>query len=790
MTTRLSKTCWIPALALAVLAACGGEASTPDGDLPAGGGGEGAHGWNQGPLSEAFEAAALEFDLDAELLKSLGYVQSRFDMRDGEPTLDGGYGIMNLVQRDDRDMIAEAAEILDVDPEQLKTDPAANIRAGAALLRLYAEQQVDDPIELEEQGVEAFRDAVARYAGEVDPMVVEAFVDEVFTVYYEGAGLTVGDEVIEIPGAGVPEDVTAAMEQGLWGRTSQGVGEGGSIDRWVPASSSNYSRGRGGQSVRRIVIHTTQGSYAGAISWFQNPRASVSAHYVIRSSDGQITQMVRESDTAWHARDVNRYSVGIEHEGWVSNASWYTEAMYRASARLTCEIARRHGVPVDRTHVIGHAEAPGNDHTDPGRYWNWSHYMALVRECAPAGSGGGGSPGGGGGGGGTASGEAVLQGVIYQGANTSARIGGATVTVAGRSTTTNGNGYYTLRVPAGTQTITASKSGYQTKSIRRSVVRGADTWGSMGLVRNGGGGGSGGGGSAGGGGGGAVEQGNATLIGVVYERPDSDARIAGATVRLSTGATATTGADGVYRFRVTRGRTYRVTASKSGYTTNMVSRTVSASETWGSVGLARSVGTGVLRGVVFESPTLSRRLPGARVTLSNGMTAVSAADGSYSFRVPAGTYTVAANKSGYVPRALRRTVTGNLTTWGSLGLRRIGSVAPGGDGGGGAGQLGDAPEIVAPKDGVQVEADPEFHFRAPDLSRTERAVYTLVVASMSDALAEPQAFELEERAGELEIRRRVGANLAPDRYVWVIFATYPDSNRQSEMSDQAEFVVR
>ncbi|CAM5259886.1 hypothetical protein SBADM41S_08153 [Streptomyces badius] len=41
----------------------------------------------------------------------------------------------------------------------------------------------------------------------------------------------------------------------------------------------------------------------------------VSAHYVIRSSDGEVTQTVRDKATAWHARSANASSVGIEHEG-------------------------------------------------------------------------------------------------------------------------------------------------------------------------------------------------------------------------------------------------------------------------------------------------------------------------------------------------------------------------------------------------------------------------------------------------------------------------------------------
>ena len=123
-----------------------------------------------------------------------------------------------------------------------------------------------------------------------------------------------------------------------------------------------------------------QGSYAGSISWFQNPSAQVSAHYLIRSSDGAVTQMVRDKDIAWHAGNwtYNTQSIGIEHEGFVNDASWYTDAMYRSSAALTKYMCDKYGIPKDRSHIIGHNEVPGATHTDPGPNWNWSYYMQLV----------------------------------------------------------------------------------------------------------------------------------------------------------------------------------------------------------------------------------------------------------------------------------------------------------------------------------------------------------------------------------------------------------------------------
>jgi N-acetyl-anhydromuramyl-L-alanine amidase AmpD len=149
--------------------------------------------------------------------------------------------------------------------------------------------------------------------------------------------------------------------------------------RWIPAPATNYTAGRGGERVRLIVIHQTDGTYDGSIAWFGNARSRVSAHYIVRARDGAVTQMVREADTAWHVRGANRTSVGIEHEYFPRLGIGHTDAQYRASASLVCEIARRHGLPIDRQHVVGHNEIPGADHADPGPAWNWAHFMALAR---------------------------------------------------------------------------------------------------------------------------------------------------------------------------------------------------------------------------------------------------------------------------------------------------------------------------------------------------------------------------------------------------------------------------
>jgi N-acetyl-anhydromuramyl-L-alanine amidase AmpD len=172
---------------------------------------------------------------------------------------------------------------------------------------------------------------------------------------------------------------------------------------YVMAYSNNYQSGRNGTKVTHVTIHTTQGSYAGTISWFKNPAAHMSTHYIIRASDGQVTQMVKERDMALHVQNANAYSIGIEHEGYPEYGNkWYTDKMYRASAALVRNICARYGIDATTCyrglatsnsnaqsgaiHIKGHQHYSGNAQTDPGKYWNWTRYAELIVENEPAGN--------------------------------------------------------------------------------------------------------------------------------------------------------------------------------------------------------------------------------------------------------------------------------------------------------------------------------------------------------------------------------------------------------------------
>jgi len=186
-------------------------------------------------------------------------------------------------------------------------------------------------------------------------------------------------------------------------------------DEFDAAHYTNYrSAYRGVSGINWVVLHTTAGRYSGAVSWFKNPSANVSAHYVI-SNDGYAKKMVRLDDIAYHASGFNANSIGIEHE-WYDGMGPVTDATYRKSAEIVDYLSERFGITkrlvgpegpcrYDSGFVV-HRDAPtdiycsrSNATTCPQGF-DTDTYMSIVRSDSGGGGGGGGGGGDGGGGGG------------------------------------------------------------------------------------------------------------------------------------------------------------------------------------------------------------------------------------------------------------------------------------------------------------------------------------------------------------------------------------------------------
>ncbi len=360
--SRTMRSLSLATLALVLAAACADPAA-PSLPAPA----------SLTSMEDAARTAEATLGVPADLLLAMAWVETRWqrverdDHAHGPPAL----GVVGLRPWLDIDPVSRATEALGVDAERIDQDPVTGVLAAALAMRALADARYGSAPPADPA---AWAEIVGDYAG-LEDYAREAHIDDVMSVLRTGLRATDPDGRVILLRARpivVPRAVGVAREYG---------GAEYPSARWSPASTSNYTAGRSGESIRYVVIHTTQGSYAGAISWFRNPSARVSAHYVLRSSDGEVTQMLAHANTGWHAGNstYNRRSIGIEHEGFVADPGrWYTTAMYESSARLTRWICERHGIPMDRAHIIGHVEVPGATHTDPGTGWDWARYMRLV----------------------------------------------------------------------------------------------------------------------------------------------------------------------------------------------------------------------------------------------------------------------------------------------------------------------------------------------------------------------------------------------------------------------------
>lgn len=144
--------------------------------------------------------------------------------------------------------------------------------------------------------------------------------------------------------------------------------------------SPNAGDRRKGCRANMILLHYTGMSSADkAVLWLANPKAKVSCHYVI-DNDGSITQMVPETQRAWHAgashwageTDINSASIGIEiqNPGHEHGYPDFPEAQMQAVAALCADIAARRGVRPER--ILAHSDVAPGRKIDPGEKFDWA----------------------------------------------------------------------------------------------------------------------------------------------------------------------------------------------------------------------------------------------------------------------------------------------------------------------------------------------------------------------------------------------------------------------------------
>lgn len=369
-------------LAAALLAACGDDPPTAVG--PECGRGPAlaaapSPAYGASPYEAAFARAGAEFGVPVELLRAVGWAETRWQMVRGEeefPGMPPAYGVMAL--RGER--LARGAELAGVRVEAAKVDAEANVRAAAALLRAHA-----DELGIRGGDVDAWAPALERFSG-----IATA----------EARASWVRDAVLPaLPGRAAPAprpSASSAADPCGTGNPAPPNPDGyaGAVQRPSP----NYNERAADETgrVHMVIIHSCEGGYAGCWGWLTSTASGVSAHYVVREDGGEISQLVPESKRAWHigarydcslnashecaslnGAQANHFTVGVEHAGFASQTSW-PAAQIDASARLVCDVTRRWKVPRDRFHVVSHAQLQPYNRTDPGAGWPWADYLARV----------------------------------------------------------------------------------------------------------------------------------------------------------------------------------------------------------------------------------------------------------------------------------------------------------------------------------------------------------------------------------------------------------------------------
>lgn len=156
-----------------------------------------------------------------------------------------------------------------------------------------------------------------------------------------------------------------------------------------PTNYSNYDladRPADGTKIKGVTVHDIEGSCEEAVDLFKDPTSFTSATYVI-CADGRVIQMARLKDVTWTAGNwwYNSHFVQIEHAGHATSPTEYTPQMYASSVILVKWLSQKFNFPLDRAHVHGHDNVPGTrgsniatQHVDPGPFWNWQNYMAML----------------------------------------------------------------------------------------------------------------------------------------------------------------------------------------------------------------------------------------------------------------------------------------------------------------------------------------------------------------------------------------------------------------------------
>lgn len=129
---------------------------------------------------------------------------------------------------------------------------------------------------------------------------------------------------------------------------------------------------KGGNKPKKIIIHhwgVDGQKLDTVVGWLCNPRAQVSAHYVVEA--GKVVKLMSDTDCAWHAgsETQNKTSIGIECRPECTKADRET------LIELVAYLYGKHGI----LPIVGHRDVAAT--ACPGR---WYRYLSTIKREATA----------------------------------------------------------------------------------------------------------------------------------------------------------------------------------------------------------------------------------------------------------------------------------------------------------------------------------------------------------------------------------------------------------------------
>jgi len=338
-------------------------------------------------LKKYFSEAAKEFNVPENILKASAQVQSNWAQV--AESIYGSWGIMGLVENKFVQQITTAAYLLKVNTEAVKNDAKTNIRAAAALLAYY---QKDQQVAVK---LEDWFGSVRSMTGLRDEPMKNELAVRIFDVMKTGSKtVTLWGEIISIDPVNVmlPKLYREPDEKAIATITQRTI----AVDypNAVPNfTTCNFNYRPTGSVVKYYFVHyVATGTYQGAVSWFKDCSSNVSAHYVIRNNDGEVSQVVAENDRAW-SQGVTAYNdlgIGVEHEVLATNLSmWESEPMLVSAANLCVNVCSRKTIPKARritngdAGVYGHSDVRATDCPNLTEA-RWTNFLTRINTMSVA----------------------------------------------------------------------------------------------------------------------------------------------------------------------------------------------------------------------------------------------------------------------------------------------------------------------------------------------------------------------------------------------------------------------